>query len=142
MNRTILVVDHNQAVRSQVRCALSDEQCDVFEADDGVEAFRRLNDGLKPELIIASIEAAREEGVNLIRAIRQISAYRHTPILILDAEAGGGVRTDWKEAGGTCCILGPFENSELLEKIRLLMSLISAKEREDEFSFTKDKIYR
>lgn len=121
MTRTILIVDHNHALRSQVKCALSSEDCDVFEAGDGVEAFERLNSGLKPELIITGMEAAGDEGVNLVRAIRQISAYRKTPILVMKSKVSGTENIDWKEAGATCCILGPFTARKLLETVNMLM---------------------
>ncbi len=121
MSRIILIVDHDEAIRSRVKCALSLESCAVFEAGDGIEAFEKLNGGLKPELIIAGIDRIRDEAKNLIGAIRQISAYRRTPILVMDSDSSADSQMDWKEAGATCCILKPFTTMKLLETVRLLM---------------------
>lgn len=117
----VLIVDHDASVRTKVKCALALEQCSVVEAGDSIEAFERFNSGLQPELIIAGISMIREDCMNLIRAVRGISAYRQVPILIMDADASEESQMDWKEAGATCCIPKPFTTGKLLETVRLLM---------------------
>jgi two-component system chemotaxis response regulator CheY len=54
------------------------------------------------------------DGIELIRALRAETAYRHTPILMLTIEVGADRKREGKEAGATGWIVKPFDPALLV----------------------------
>ena len=58
--------------------------------------------------------SVERQPIELIRALRGESAYRHTPILMLTTEAGPDRKKEGKEAGATGWIVKPFDPAQLV----------------------------
>ena len=122
MGKTILIVDNDRAVRSMASFTLSLESCVVFEAFDVLEAVQRLQEGIRPELIIAGADIAGVDFCEFIIHIRSLPQCRFAPVIVLADERLLDRRMEWKEAGAACWIVKPFTAEQLLEVVGLLDS--------------------
>lgn len=120
LGKTILIVDNDRAVRSMSGFVLSVESCLVIEASGVAEAVRRLEDGARPELVLAGTNI---DGVDFSESIRIIRAHpqcRFSPVIVLADERHMGGRMEWQEAGASCWIVKPFTAEQLLQVVGLL----------------------
>ncbi len=81
-NFTVLVVEDDETVRKRLKNILSFYFKDVYEASDGEMAYRVFLSE-KPNLIISDIVMEYENGIYLVKKIRQ--ANLSVPIIILSA---------------------------------------------------------
>ena len=109
----ILAVDDSPSMRDMVRIALTGAGFEVTQATDGEEALRLAREG-SFDLILSDVNMPRMDGVELIRALRAESAYRHTPILMLTTDGSADRKREGKEAGATGWIVKPFDPAQLI----------------------------
>ncbi len=113
----ILGVDDSATMRQMVSLALGDSGHEVVQACDGVEALKIAK--TRPfDLVLTDLNMPNMNGIELIRELRQIDAYRFVPILMLTTESGMDRKTDGKEAGATGWIVKPFQPESLLTTIQ------------------------
>jgi two-component system chemotaxis response regulator CheY len=109
----ILAVDDSPSMRDMVRIALTSAGFDVISAGDGQEALAiARQSGF--DLVLSDVNMPVMDGIELIRALRAESAYRHTPILMLTTEAGPDRKKEGKDAGATGWIVKPFDPAQLV----------------------------
>ncbi len=89
----------------------------VTTACDGQEALEQA-DLVKFDLIISDINMPRLDGIELVKALRNLPNYKFTPILILTTEHSAEVKTKCKEAGATGWIIKPFNPEKLIQVIK------------------------
>ncbi len=121
MDRTILIVDHDEAERVKARCALLFEQYVVAEAAGANQALEMLSGGLTPGLVAVSVNGVREEARGFITELRRLPSHSKTPVLVIDSKLCEESQMHWKEAGATFCVMKPLTTGKLLETVRLLM---------------------
>jgi len=109
----ILAVDDSPSMRDMVRIALTGAGFEVEQAADGREA---LDIARKTafDLVLSDVNMPVMDGIELIRALRAESAYRHTPILMLTTESSVERKREGKEAGATGWIVKPFDPAQLV----------------------------
>lgn len=110
---TALIVDDSESMRMVLRMTLQDAGFEVIEATNGQEALACANKQ-KFDFVITDINMPVMDGVELIKALRELQDYRFTPILTLT-----NVNTDWKkqeirQAGATGWIQKPFAPASLV----------------------------
>ena len=81
---TILVVDDEISFRLLMKSFLSDEGYDVVLAEDGQEAFEKL-DEIPIDMIISDIYMPVMDGFKLQKAVRGSKKWSHLPILFTSA---------------------------------------------------------
>jgi two-component system chemotaxis response regulator CheY len=88
----------------------------VKQASDGVEAleFARSNNA---DLVLTDINMPRMDGLELIRELRQLPAYKTVPMLVITTESAQDRKVQGKEAGATGWLVKPFNNQQLLSTI-------------------------
>lgn len=109
----ILAVDDSPSMRDMVRIALTSAGFEVTSAVDGKEALQIARQSTF-DLVLSDVNMPGMDGIELIRALRAESAYRHTPILMLTTEAGPDRKKEGKEAGATGWIVKPFDPALLV----------------------------
>ena len=65
-------------------------------------------------MVLSDVNMPEMDGIELIRALRAESGYRHTPILMLTTEAGPDRKKEGKDAGATGWIVKPFDPAQLV----------------------------
>lgn len=121
MPATILVVDDQALVRSQIRISLEMEGFQVAEAGNGREALDWLQHNTAG-LMLTDILMPAKEGIETIREVRRL----HPTVKII--AMSGGLRTETvdflelsKHFGADGILPKPFGRNQLLTLIRELL---------------------
>lgn len=114
--KTILTVDDSRTMRDMLKMALVDAGFRVVQAEDGVHGLQML-EGETPDVIVTDLNMPRMDGFSFIEALRQESAYRGTPILVLTTEVDTEKKKRAKAAGATGWIVKPFDPVKLVDAI-------------------------
>lgn len=117
MSQTILTVDDSRTMRDMLRMALVDAGFNVIQAVDGLDGLAVL-EREKPDVIITDINMPNLDGFGFIERVRDGSAHRATPILVLTTESDVEKKTRAREAGATGWIVKPFNPEKLIAAIR------------------------
>lgn len=120
MKKTILIVDDSESIRKLVQFNLSNAGYSVLVANNGKEALSYFN-GENIHLLLTDLHMPEMNGMELIKEVRKIDQYRHTPILFLTTETQISLKKDAKDAGATGWIVKPFVFEKLLTTIRKVM---------------------
>jgi len=113
----ILVVDDFSTMRRIIRNLLRELGFTNFdEAEDGVQALQKLR--LRPfDLVVSDWNMPNMQGIDLLRAIRADPKLRHTPVLMVTAEAKRENILEAAKAGVNGYIVKPFNAETLREKL-------------------------
>ena len=112
MTKLILTVDDSASMRMLLRASLSAQGFRIEGANDGVHGLERMHE-LKPDLLITDINMPRMDGFELIEAVRALSEFRGTPILVLSTEFSDEKKVRARDAGATGWITKPFDADKL-----------------------------
>ena len=116
MATVILAVDDSASMRQMVAATLKSGGYEVVQAADGVEALEfARSKGV--DLVLADVNMPRMDGITLVRELRQLTAYKFTPMLVLTTEAGPDKKMQGKQAGATGWLVKPFNPDKLLATI-------------------------
>lgn len=118
MAKKILIVDDSAAIRQSISFILRQEGYETVEAQDGLEALTTAAGLTGLDLIITDVNMPNLDGIGFIRKVRELPAYKFTPILVLTTESQGSKMNEGKEAGATGWIVKPFNADKLLGIVR------------------------
>ena len=119
MAKTVLIVDDSASLRQVVNIALNGAGYEVIEACDGQDALEKL-DGRKVHVVISDVNMPRMDGIALVKNIRQLPAYKFTPIVMLTTESEEGKKLEGKAAGAKAWVVKPFQPAQLIEVVSKL----------------------
>lgn len=118
--KNILIVDDSASVRQVVGITLRQAGYDVIEGNDGKDALSKLT-GQKVHLIISDVNMPNMDGISLVRAVKQLPAYKFTPIVMLTTESQEAKKREGQEAGAKAWIVKPFKPDQLLGVVQKLV---------------------
>lgn len=110
----ILTVDDSSSFRQMVALTLQPACHVVDEAEDGVAALERCQ-SQRYDVVITGLCMPNMDGLTLVRRLRELPLYRHTPILMLTTESSQARRQEGREAGATGWLVKPFDPGRLLQ---------------------------
>ena len=118
-----LVVEDSPPMRKMIVFALSRvRELDVVEADDGVDALRRIA-GTKFDIIITDINMPILDGLKLVKRLRADEAYRNVPIIIITTEGAEEDRQRALALGANAYITKPIQAPQVIQLVRETLSL-------------------
>ncbi len=117
----ILAVDDSKSMRQMVSFTLQSAGHEIVEAEDGQDALEKAQ-GRSFDLVLADVNMPRMDGISLVRKLRELPAYKFTPVLMLTTEAGGDKKTEGRSAGATGWIVKPFNPDQLLSTIQRVLA--------------------
>ena len=120
MAKTILIVDDSASLRQVVAIALRGAGYDVLEGCDGRDALTKL-DGRKVHLIISDVNMPNMDGISFVKAVKQLPAYRFTPVIMLTTEAGEDKKREGQAAGAKAWVVKPFQPPQMLNAVAKLI---------------------
>ena len=120
MQKRILIVDDEPAIRDMVAYALRKGDYDPTHAGDAREAQASIAERV-PDLILLDWMLPGTSGLELARRWRREALTRDIPIIMLTARGEENDRVGGLEAGVDDYVVKPFSARELLARIRAVM---------------------
>ncbi|NRA84576.1 MAG: response regulator [Gammaproteobacteria bacterium] len=113
----ILVVDDSASIRNMVSFTLQQQKYETVEAMDGVDGLKKAKMG-KFDLVITDVNMPNMDGITLCKELRQLPAFKFTPVLMLTTESSSDMKMKGKSAGATGWLVKPFNPDKLLATIK------------------------
>lgn len=120
MAKTILIVDDSASVRQVVKIALTGAGYDVIEGVDGKDALSKLT-GQKVHLIISDVNMPNMDGITFVKEVKQLAAYKFTPVIMLTTESQEGKKQEGQAAGAKAWVVKPFQPAQMLAAVAKLI---------------------
>lgn len=120
MAKTILIVDDSASVRQVVSIALKGAGYEVIEGVDGKDALAKLN-GQKVHLIISDVNMPNMDGITFVKEVKQLPAYKFTPVIMLTTESQEGKKQEGQAAGAKAWVVKPFLPAQMLAAVSKLI---------------------
>lgn len=119
MAKTIMIVDDSASMRQVVGIALKGAGYAVLEGRDGQDALTKLT-GQKVHLIISDVNMPNMDGISFVKAVKQLPAYKFTPIIMLTTESDESKKREGQAAGAKAWVVKPFKPEQLLGAVQKL----------------------
>ncbi|NDP39716.1 MAG: response regulator [Rhodoferax sp.] len=119
MAKTIMIVDDSSSMRMVVGIALKGAGYAVLEGRDGQDALNKLT-GQKVHLIISDVNMPVMDGISFVKAVKQLPAYKFTPIIMLTTESEESKKREGQAAGAKAWVVKPFKPEQLLGAVQKL----------------------
>jgi two-component system chemotaxis response regulator CheY len=114
--KTILAVDDSATMREMVAFVLESAGYRVIEAEDGAQGLDRAS-ATACDLVITDQNMPNMDGLTLVRNLRGLPNYKHTPLLVLTTENTPERKMEGREAGATGWLVKPFNPERLLATV-------------------------
>ena len=121
MAKRILVVDDSSSIRQSVSFVLEENGYEVVLAEDGVQGNQRLEEE-SFDLVLTDVNMPNRNGIEMVKIMKGMDAYRFTPVLILTTESQQSIMDEGRKAGATGWIVKPFTNEKLLATIAKVLT--------------------
>ena len=119
--QTIFLVDDSTTILLSISSILAKAGYQVEKAANAEEALRKFKAGVKINLLITDLNMPGMNGIELIREVRKLAAYKFVPILFLTTESQQAKKQEAKAAGASGWIVKPASAEELLSTIKLVI---------------------
>jgi len=119
MAKTILIIDDSASLRQVVKMALTGAGYAVIEAGDGQAALALL-DGRQVNMAVCDINMPIMNGIEFVKAAKQLPAYKFMPILMLTTESQDSKKEEGKAAGAKAWMVKPFSPTQLVAAVSKL----------------------
>jgi two-component system chemotaxis response regulator CheY len=119
--KTIFLVDDSATILLSISNILSKAGYTPEKASSGEEALKKFQAGIKADLLITDLNMPGINGIELIKEVRKLPAYKFMPILFLTTESQQSRKMEAKAAGASGWIVKPATADELLNTIKLVL---------------------
>lgn len=135
----ILVADDQAANIQIIGNVLGKFGYEIVPASDGPTALKRL--ALRPpDLVLLDVLMPGMDGLEVCRRIRENPEWKHIPIIFLSAADDKELIVRALEAGGVDYVTKPFNQAEMLSRVRTHLALKAAHDRLKQLAEDKDEL--
>lgn len=113
----ILIVEDEIRLREMVKEYLENEDFEISEAGDGVEAMERFKE-FNPDLVLLDIMLPKIDGWSVLKELRKIS---ETPVVMMTARGEEYDKLFGFELGVDDYVVKPFSLKELTARVRAVL---------------------
>lgn len=118
--KKIMTVDDSSSMRQMVGFTLKDAGYDVVEAVNGKDALEKI-ETMPVDMLLVDLNMPIMNGIDLIKNVRQNTAHRFVPIVMLTTESQELKKKEGKAAGATGWIVKPFKPEQLLAVVKKVL---------------------
>ncbi|MCU1278794.1 MAG: Chemotaxis regulator - transmits chemoreceptor signals to flagelllar motor component CheY [bacterium] len=120
---TALVVEDSPTMRQLIVFALRRIRgLEVLEADDGVDALRKLA-ASKLDIILTDINMPIMDGLKLVKRVRSDESLKGIPIIIITTEGAEEDRQRALALGANAYITKPIQAPQVIAKVKELLKI-------------------
>ena len=120
---TALVVEDSPTMRQLIVFALKRIRgLEVVEADDGVDALRKLS-AQKLDIILTDINMPIMDGLKLVKRVRTDEQLKLIPIVIITTEGADEDRQRALALGANAYITKPIQAPQVIAKVKELLKI-------------------
>jgi DNA-binding NtrC family response regulator len=123
----ILCVDDEPLNLSLLEAMLSPRGYEVVAAVNGPEALEMIRNG-RIDICLLDVMMPGMDGFEVCRSIKSDDLYRHTPVVLITSHTDMVNRIRGIEVGAEDFITKPFDSSEVLARIKMLLHVKSLNE--------------
>ena len=120
VQKTILIIEDEEAIRAMVSNFLSMANFQVMEAESGEQAFNLIYNN-KPDLILLDWMLPTISGIEILRKLRRDDLTKSIPVIMLTAKSTEDNLISGLKSGADDYITKPFSPKELLARIESLL---------------------
>jgi CheY-like chemotaxis protein len=131
MSLKVLTVDDSKTIRMIVKKAFKPFDCELFEAENGVEGLA-LAGREKPDLIILDITMPVMTGTEMLVKVKADPLLKAIPIIMLTAESGKENVMKIVKMGIKDYMVKPFKGDQLIDRVKKIFSLEEKASEEEE----------
>ncbi|MGO4001280.1 MULTISPECIES: twitching motility response regulator PilG [Pseudomonas] len=113
----VMVIDDSKTIRRTAETMLLNAGCEVITAIDGFDALAKIADN-HPGIIFVDIMMPRLDGYQTCALIKNNSAFKSTPVIMLSSRDGLFDKAKGRIVGSDQFLTKPFSKDELLNAIR------------------------
>ncbi len=113
----VMIIDDSKTIRRTAESLLKKVGCEVITAVDGFDALAKIAD-THPSIIFVDIMMPRLDGYQTCALIKNNSALKQTPVIMLSSKDGLFDRAKGRIVGSDQYLTKPFSKDELLSAIR------------------------
>jgi twitching motility two-component system response regulator PilG len=114
----VMVIDDSKTIRRTAETLLQKAGCTVVTATDGFDALAKIAD-TNPDIIFVDIMMPRLDGYQTCALIKNNSAFKSTPVIMLSSKDGLFDKAKGRIVGADEYLTKPFSKEELFSAIRL-----------------------
>ena len=135
----VLIVDDQPANLQVLGAMLGQLGYDVIPALDGPTALRRLA-VRPPDLVLLDVMMPGMDGFEVCRRIREQRALDELPVIFLSAADEKSLIVRAMESGGVDYVTKPFNQGELVSRVKTHLALKAARDRLRQLAQDKDEL--
>jgi two-component system, sensor histidine kinase and response regulator len=135
----ILVVDDQPANIQIVGAALGNLGHEIIPAEDGPTALKRVALRL-PDLILLDLLMPGMDGCQICAQLKANPAWQHIPVVFLSAADDKDLIVRALDSGGVDYITKPFNQAELISRVRTQLVLKAARDQLRQLAEDKDEL--
>jgi two-component system, chemotaxis family, chemotaxis protein CheY len=123
-DRSALVVEDSPTMRQLIVFALKRiKGLAITEADDGVDALKKLAGTTRFDIILTDINMPIMDGLKLVKRVRSDESLKSIPIVIITTEGGAEDRQRALALGANSYITKPIQAPQVIAKVKELLGL-------------------
>lgn len=112
----IMVIDDSEDCRSLVKKALSDDdKYEIIEAENGSMALETLKENPSINLFLCDVHMPEMNGIELIKAVKELPSYKSTPICFLTSEVDPAIIDQLQNLGANGFLMKPVNRQKLIK---------------------------
>jgi two-component system sensor histidine kinase/response regulator len=135
----ILVVDDQPANIQIIGAVLGKLGCEIIPATDGATALKRIALRM-PDLILLDLLMPGMDGCEVCRQFKENSDWKDIPVIFLSAADDKDLIVRALDSGGVDYITKPFNDAELISRVRTQLALKAARDRLKQLAEDKDEL--
>ena len=128
-NKTVLVVDDEEALRTLAAKLIEKRGYRVVTASDGAQALDILKGSNKIDLCVLDVVMPGLSGLQTLEEIRERWDYAQLPVVLLTAQSGDDDVLSGYKKGADCYLTKPLKPAALLNIVDYLIGDLSADEK-------------
>lgn len=129
----VLVVDDDVVARMMLMHLV--DSCGshaIVEADDGADAWRQLEAGLRPDIVFCDLRMPHLSGLELLQRVRHDPLLAGLPFVLVSAASDSATMDEAAQAGASGYIVKPFRHDDVRVQFERLFPPADANDANDE----------